>query len=177
MAAYNLLKANSETGRWFIHQKNNSVILGPLTAEQIREALRKGLVDPFDGVSREGDKAAKNLIEEEAIFQVTRPFTSPSPELWEVPPWERVSPYRVIRSEVKPDKQCFKESHPKKGEQRLTTISSKHKTEDKTSYIRLASNEVSKGVVSAKNTSPILKADKDLAGKKNRAQYYSRPEK
>jgi len=55
------------TKRWNVHHGNEN--LGLKTAKEIREALRKGTLDPFDKVSAEGSNIREDLIEVDEIFK------------------------------------------------------------------------------------------------------------
>ncbi|MES2745027.1 MAG: hypothetical protein V4655_06355, partial [Bdellovibrionota bacterium] len=52
--------------RWNVHHGNQD--LGLMTAKEIRGALRKGTLDPFDKVSAEGSNIREDLIEVDEIF-------------------------------------------------------------------------------------------------------------
>lgn len=56
--------------RWNVHHGNEN--LGLKTAKEIREALRKGTLDPFDKVSAEGSNIREDLIEVDEIFKETQ---------------------------------------------------------------------------------------------------------
>lgn len=58
------------TKRWNVHHGNEN--LGLKTAKEIREALRKGTLDPFDKVSAEGSNIREDLIEVDEIFKETQ---------------------------------------------------------------------------------------------------------
>ena len=67
MFAEDLTTRNKD--RWYIHRSAGQIKIGPLYANQIREGLREGLIDPFDLVSREGEREYKKIIEEEGLFR------------------------------------------------------------------------------------------------------------
>lgn len=52
--------------RWYIYKDGQSI--GPLTAAEIRDALRDGTFDPFDLVSRDGSSVRRELVEVDEIF-------------------------------------------------------------------------------------------------------------
>ncbi len=58
------------TKRWNVHHGSEN--LGLKTAKEIREALRKGTLDPFDKVSAEGSNIREDLIEVDEIFKETQ---------------------------------------------------------------------------------------------------------
>lgn len=53
--------------RWNVHQGSQD--LGLMTAKEIREALRRGSLDPFDKVSAEGSNIREDLVEVDEIFK------------------------------------------------------------------------------------------------------------
>lgn len=55
--------------RWNVH--HGAQDLGLMTAKEIRDALRKGTLDPFDKVSAEGSNIREDLIEVDEIFVET----------------------------------------------------------------------------------------------------------
>ena len=56
--------------RWIIYVQDQPH--GPWTAQQIREELRAGRIDPFDFVCQEGSTVKRALVEVDEIFQSTR---------------------------------------------------------------------------------------------------------
>lgn len=64
--------------RWYIHRSEGRIKIGPLYASQIREGLREGIIDPFDLVSREGEREYKKIIEEENLFRTIQNLESDS---------------------------------------------------------------------------------------------------
>lgn len=56
------------TQLWKVYRENE--ILGPMTATELRQALREGIVEPFDLVGKEGSKLRLELIEADEVFDV-----------------------------------------------------------------------------------------------------------
>ena len=54
--------------QWRVYREEG--VVGPLSAREIREGLRKGTIDPFDLVSRDGSKIRVELVEVDEIFAI-----------------------------------------------------------------------------------------------------------
>lgn len=70
--------------RWNVHHGNEN--LGLKTAKEIREALRKGTLDPFDKVSAEGSNIREDLIEVDEIFKETSEEDQEFTAIQQLPP-------------------------------------------------------------------------------------------
>ena len=74
---------------WKVYRE--SEILGPMSAAELRQALREGVVDPFDLVGKVGSKLRLELIEADEVFVVDEnaPKT-PQFQTFKVPPNDKV---------------------------------------------------------------------------------------
>ncbi len=54
---------------WYVHRDDEKI--GPLSAAQIREHLRQGLIDPFDKISRLNSNIMQDLLDVDEIFDTS----------------------------------------------------------------------------------------------------------